>query len=72
MALSEESENSGTVQQYMQNLQSAARRFHAKKLGTETYAGAEKKVALNVQGGGATKKKQKTPVKAIVKVHLKS
>jgi hypothetical protein len=59
-------ENSGSVQQNMQNLQSDGGRFHAKKFGTKTYAGANKKVALKVQTSGATKE-QKIPVKAIVK-----
>jgi hypothetical protein len=33
--------------------------FHAKKFGTKTYAGANKKVALKVQTSGATKKQKK-------------
>jgi hypothetical protein len=69
MSLSEESDNSANMQQHMQEMKTVVGRFHTKKFGSKTSAGAERKSALKVQTGGATKK-QKTPVKSNVKAAL--
>jgi hypothetical protein len=53
---SEESDNSANMHQYMQDMQTAVGRFHAKKFRTKSYVGAERKAALKVQAGGATRK----------------
>jgi hypothetical protein len=66
MSSSEELECSANMQQYGQEIQTAVGRFHARKFGIKSHAEVERKAALKVQAGGASKK-QKTPVKDTVR-----
>jgi hypothetical protein len=57
MSSSEESDNNANMQQHIQEMHTVVGKFHAKKFGSKTSAGAERKSTLKVQAGGATKKK---------------
>jgi hypothetical protein len=65
----DDSSDNGSMQG---KLDTAIGRFHARKFGSGTGSGLDKKHALKVQSPANTKKKQKTPVKSSIKGAFKA